>query len=401
MNVFVINSGSSSIKYQLIQMPAATVVCSGLIDRIGLDGSTIQHKTFLKGNEQITKRQLSIKNHADGLSETAKLLTDPEIGVIKDPNEIHVVGHRVVHGGESFSSTMIITDEVKEMVKKLFPLAPLHNPPNYLGIEVSEKIFSKAKQVAVFDTAFHQTMLPVAYRIAIPNVFYEEHKIRSYGFHGTSHKYVSERAAEYVKNKHAKIITVHLGNGCSMTAVKDGICVDTSMGFGPMNGLIMGTRTGDIDQSIIFHLVKELGYELDEVNTILNKKSGMLGLTGFSDMRDVKAAYKKGNREAILAYEMYAYHIKKLIGSFVAVLNGLDVLVFTAGVGENDSLARELSTKNMEWLGILLDEEKNAKGGKGIFEINRPDSRVKILVIPTNEELEIARQCFALLSSPA
>lgn len=399
MNVFVINSGSSSIKYQLIQMPEAKVICSGLIDRIGLEGSAIQHKTFLKDVELVTKRQLAIKNHADGLSEVAKLLIDPKIGVIKNPDEIHVVGHRVVHGGESFSSTMIITEEVKEMVKKLFPLAPLHNPPNYLGIEVSETIFSKAKQVAVFDTAFHQSMLPVAYRIAIPKSFYDKHQIRNYGFHGTSHKYVSEHAAEYVGNNGAKIIVVHLGNGCSMTAVKDGKCVDTSMGFGPMNGLIMGTRTGDIDQSVIFHMVKELGYELDEVNTILNKKSGMLGLTGFSDMRDVKAAINKGNAEAKLAYEMYAYHIKKFIGAFVAVLNGLDALVFTAGVGENDSLTRELATKNLESLGILLDEEKNAVQGKGIVEINKPESRVKILVIPTNEELEIARQCFALLSS--
>ncbi|HEY3430543.1 MAG TPA: acetate/propionate family kinase, partial [Cyclobacteriaceae bacterium] len=243
------------------------------------------------------------------------------------------------------------------------------------------------------------TMPPVAYRIAIPKLFYEEHQIRAYGFHGTSHKYVSERAAEYVGNKNAKIITVHLGNGCSMTAVKDGKCVDTSMGFGPMNGLIMGTRTGDIDQSIIFHMVNELGYELDEVNAILNKKSGMLGLTGYSDMRDVKSEYKKGNREAVLAYEMYAYHIKKYIGSFIAVLNGLDVLVFTAGVGENDSLTRELATSNLESLGILLDGERNAAGGTGIFEIHKPESRVKILVVPTNEELEIARQCFALLSS--
>lgn len=399
MNVFVINSGSSSIKYQLIQMPEAIVVCSGLIDRIGLEGSTIQHKTFLKGTEQITKRQLVIKNHAEGLKEAANLLTHAEIGVIDNPDEIHVVGHRVVHGGESFSDTMIVTDEVKEKIKELFPLAPLHNPPNYLGIEVAEKIFEKAKQVAVFDTAFHQTMPPVAYRIAIPKSFYDEHQIRNYGFHGTSHKYVSEQAAEYLKKKNAKIITVHLGNGCSMTAVQNGKCVDTSMGFGPMNGLIMGTRTGDIDQSVIFHLVNELGYSLDEVNTILNKKSGMLGLTGFSDMRDVKQEIKKGNAEARLAYDMYAYHIKKFIGSFVAVLNGVDALVFTAGVGENDPLTRELATKNMNSLGILLDEEKNNAGGKGILEISKTGAPVKILVIPTNEELEIARQCFALLSS--
>lgn len=399
MNVFVINSGSSSIKYQLIHMPEAVVICTGLIDRIGLEGAAIQHKTFVNGDEQITKRALPIKNHTDGLSEAARLLTDPKIGVIKNPDEIQVVGHRVVHGGEAFASTMEITEEVKKMVKKLFPLAPLHNPANYLGIEVAEKIFSKAKQVAVFDTAFHQTMPPVAYRMAIPNTFYQEHKIRAYGFHGTSHKYVSERAAEFAGNKRAKIITVHLGNGCSMTAIKDGECVDTSMGFGPMNGLIMGTRTGDIDQSVIFHLVKELGYDLDEVNTILNKKSGMLGLTGFSDMRDVKAEYKKGNPEAILAYDMYVYHIKKYIGSFVAALNGLDVLVFTAGVGENDSLTRKLALKNLDALGILLDEEKNSAAGKGIVEISKPESNVRILIIPTNEELEIARQCSALLSS--
>jgi len=398
MNVFVINSGSSSIKYQLIEMPVAIVICSGLIDRIGLEGSSIQHKTFLKGVEKITKKQQSINNHAEGLTAVASLLTDEEIGVIKNPDEIHAVGHRVVHGGESFSSTMVITEEVKEKVKKLFPLAPLHNPPNYLGIEVAEKIFHRAQQVAVFDTAFHQTMPPVAYRIAIPTSFYQEHQIRAYGFHGTSHKYVSERAIEYLEKKDSKIITVHLGNGCSMTALKDGQCIDTSMGFGPMNGLIMGTRTGDVDQSVIFHLVNELGYSLDEVNTMLNKKSGMLGLTGFSDMRDVKSEYKKGNREAVLAYEMYAYHIKKYVGSFVAVLNGLDALVFTAGVGENDSLTRELATRDMNFFGILLDNEKNAAPGKGIVEIQKPESPVKILIIPTNEELEIAQQCYELLA---
>lgn len=397
MNVFVINSGSSSIKYQLIRMPEATVVCSGLIDRIGLEGSTIKHKAFIRGSEHERKEIIAIKDHAAGLTEVSRLLTDPEIGVIKDPKEIDVVGHRAVHGGESFSSTMIITEAVKEKIKKLFPLAPLHNPPNYLGIEVAEKIFVSAKQVAVFDTAFHQTMPPVAYRIAIPNEFYDQHGIRAYGFHGTSHKYVSEKANEYLKKKDSKIITIHLGNGCSMSAVRDGVCVDTSMGFGPMGGLIMGTRTGDIDQSIIFHLVNQLGYSLNDVNTILNKKSGMLGLTGYSDMRDVKAEYHKGNKEAILAYEMYAYHIRKYIGSFTAVLNGVDAIVFTAGVGENDSLTRSLTCKNLEYLGIHLDEEGNTAGGKGLYEINTKDSPVKILVVPTNEELEIARQCYQLL----
>lgn len=379
-------------------MPEAKAICSGLIDRIGQEGSSIQHKISHMGSEQIRKENILISDHAVGLTEAAKLLTDEIIGVIKNPDEIHVVGHRVVHGGESFSKTMVITEEVKEKIKKLFPLAPLHNPPNYLGIEVAEKIFVKAKQIAVFDTAFHQTMPPVAYRYAIPKSFYDEHQIRAYGFHGTSHKYVSERATEYLKKKDSKIITIHLGNGCSMAAIKNGECVDTSMGFGPMNGLIMGTRTGDIDQSIIFHLVNQLGHSLDEVNSVLNKKSGMLGLTGFNDMRDVKAEKGKGNKQATLGYDMYAYRIKKYIGSYIAVLNGLDAIVFTAGVGENDSLTRKLSTRNMEYLGIHLDEEKNEAGSKGIHEINTAGSPVKILVVPTNEELEIAKQCHALLS---
>ncbi|HMG94009.1 MAG TPA: acetate kinase [Chryseolinea sp.] len=400
MNVFVINSGSSSIKYQLIRMPEAVVICAGIVDRIGLDSSTIHHKTFHLEKEQSRKESIHVSDHAAGLKAVARLLVDNEIGVIHDPNEIDVVGHRVVHGGESFSDTIIISNEVKEKIKKLFPLAPLHNPPNYLGIEVAEQIFSSAKQVAVFDTAFHQTMPPVAYRIAIPRMFYDEHGIRAYGFHGTSHKYVSEKVVEYLQKKDSKIITIHLGNGCSMSAIKNGVCVDTSMGLGPMNGLIMGTRTGDIDQSVIFHMVNQLSYPLDEVNTVLNKKSGMLGLTGFSDMRDVKAEYKKGNEEAILAYDLYAYHIKKYIGAYTAILNGLDALVFTAGVGENDALTRKLSTENLEYLGIDLDEAKNNAGGKGLYEINTSDSRVKILVVSTNEELEIARQCFALLEKP-
>lgn len=378
-------------------MPAGDVICSGMIDRIGLDGSTITHKTFVGGQEKVQKLSIRIADHAAGLSEAARLLSDKDIGVIKSPDELDAVGHRVVHGGESFSSTMIITDAVKAKIKELFPLAPLHNPPNYLGIEVAEKIFPKAAQVAVFDTAFHQTMPPVAFRMAIPKELYEKHQIRAYGFHGTSHKYVSEQAVNYLKNKSAKIITIHLGNGCSMAAVRDGSCVDTTMGLGPMNGLIMGTRTGDIDQSVIFHLIHQLGYSVDDVNTMLNKKSGMLGLTGSSDMRDVKAAYEKGNPEAQLAYDMYAYHIKKYIGAYVAALGGLDAIVFTAGVGENDALTRKLTIAGLEYLGLKLDPARNEAGGKGTYEINTADSRAKILVIPTNEEREIANQCFALL----
>lgn len=399
MNVLVINSGSSSIKYQLIRMPEAITVCSGLIDRIGAGESTIHHKTFPGGIEQSRKENISATDHAAGLKQVARLLVDEEIGVVQDAREIEVVGHRVVHGGERFSDTIVIDNEVKEEIKNLFSLAPLHNHPNYLGIEIAEEIFSKAKQVAVFDTAFHQTMPPVAYRIAIPNSFYYEHGIRAYGFHGTSHKYVSEKATAYLQKRESKIITIHLGNGCSMSAVKNGACVDTSMGLGPMNGLIMGTRTGDIDQSVIFHMVGHLGYSLEDVNTILNKKSGMLGLTGFGDMRDVKAEYKKGNEEAILAYNLYAYHIKKYIGAYTAILGGLDALVFTAGVGENDALTRQLATENLAYLGVHLDEKKNNAGGKDVYEINAADSHVKILVVATNEELEIARQCFSLLKN--
>ncbi len=379
-------------------MPGAVIICSGVIDRIGQEGSTIQHKTFPDGNENVRKETASIADHATGLMEVARLLTDSHIGVIRNPKEIDVVGHRVVHGGEAFSHTMIITKEVKAKIKKLFSLAPLHNPPNFLGIEVAEKIFYQAKQVAVFDTAFHQTMPPVAYRFAIPNSFYFEHKIRAYGFHGTSHKYVSEKASDYLQKKDAKIITIHLGNGCSMAAVRNGECIDTSMGLGPMNGLMMGTRAGDIDQSVVFYMVNQLGYSMETVNEILNKKSGMLGLTGYSDMRDVKLEYKKGNDESILAYQMYAYHIKKYIGAYAAILNGLDAIVFTAGVGENDSVTRALSTKDLDYLSIHLDKEKNEAGGNGIYEINKTNSPVKILVIPTNEELEIAQQCYALLS---
>ena len=398
MNVFVINSGSSSIKYQLIKMPSGTVICSGLIDRIALQESEIHHKIYFAGGEQSFKQKLPIPDHASGLKEVSKLLTDKKIGVIKNPKEIDVVGHRVVHGGETFSRTSIITEEVKAKIKNLFPLAPLHNPPNFLGIEVAEQIFSSARQVAVFDTAFHQTMPPVAYRIAIPKSFYDEHGIRAYGFHGTSHKYVSEKAIAYLEKKsNSKLVTIHLGNGCSMSAVQDGVCIDTTMGFGPMNGLIMGTRTGDIDQSIIFHMISQLGYSAADVNTILNKKSGMLGLTGFSDMRDVKAECEKGNEEAILAYDMYAYHIRKYIGAYAAVLNGLDAIVFTGGVGENDSLTRKLISRNMEYLGIHLDEEKNNVGGRGLVEISTSDSRVKVLIVSTNEEFEIAKQCFGLL----
>ena len=399
MNIFVLNSGSSSIKYQLFRMPDEEPVCTGLVERIGLENSVITHKVFVDGKEKVIRRTLELVDHERGLYQVAQLLTDPEIGVIQNPNEIDAVGHRIVHGGESFASTTIITRKVKEEIKKLFTLAPLHNPANYLGVEVAEKIFTKAKQVAVFDTAFHQTIPEVAYRYAMPQSFYSDLGIRAYGFHGTSHKYVTEKTIEYLQNPFAKIITIHLGNGCSMTAVNAGKSVDTRMGFGPLNGLIMGTRCGDIDPSIIFHLVNQLGYSLEQVNNLLNKQSGMLGLTGMSDMRDIRKAIEAGDPQAQLAYDMYAYRIKKYIGSFAAVLNGLDAIVFTAGVGENDYYIRQLVCSEMDFFGIKLEEEKNKHHSSGVLEISTDDSNVKVLVVPTNEELEIVKQCFELLEA--
>ena len=397
MNIFVVNSGSSSIKYQLFKMPVESPICSGLVERIGLETSIITHKIFSGGEEKVIREIKTLKDHEEGLHEVARLLTDAEIGVIQNPGEIDAVGHRVVHGGEAFAATTFITEEVKEKIKQLFQLAPLHNPANYLGIQVAEKIFTSAKQIAVFDTAFHQQMPPVAYRYAIPKKFYTQEKIRAYGFHGTSHKYVSEQAAQYLGKEDAKIITIHLGNGCSMAAVDGGRSVDTTMGFGPVSGLVMGTRSGDIDASVIFHLVEQLDYTPAQVSNLLNKQSGMLGLTGFSDMRDILKAIEAGDEEAALAYDMYAYRIKKYIGAYAAVLNGLDAIVFTAGVGENDVAMREAVCRNLQYLGIKLDGEKNKVRNAMLREINEVGAPVKILVVPTNEELEIVKQCYTLL----
>ncbi len=397
MNIFVVNSGSSSIKYQLFKMPDEKPVCSGLVERIGLENSVITHKIFSDGDAKTIKKTMDLSDHQEGLKEVAALLTDNEKGVIKKPDEIEVVGHRVVHGGETFAATTIISKKVKEEIKKLFPLAPLHNPANYLGIEVAEKIFTKAKQVAVFDTAFHQSLPQPAFTYAIPKTFYKDHHIRAYGFHGTSHKYVSRKAIEYLKKTATKLITIHLGNGCSIAAIKNGKSIDTSMGFSPLSGLVMGTRSGDIDPSVIFHLINQLGYDPEQINTLLNKRSGMLGLTGFSDMRDIGKAAREGNPDAEFALEIYAYRIRKYIGSYAAVLSGLDAIVFTAGVGENDVNTRQRICDGMQFLGIHLDEEKNKIPLTITREINSGDSPVKILVIPTNEELEIAKQCYELL----
>jgi len=398
MNIFVINSGSSSIKYQLFKMPHEKPVCSGLVERIGLGDAVITHKTYINGKEKVVKEIVQLANHEQGLHEVARLLIDKKNAVINDPEEIVAVAHRVVHGGESFKATTIITQEVKDKIKQLFSLAPLHNPANYLGIEVAEKIFTKAKQVAVFDTAFYQTMPKKAFRYAIPEMFYTKHRIRAYGFHGTSHKYISELATDYLGKKTAKLITIHLGNGCSITAINAGKAVDTSMGFGPLSGLVMGTRSGDIDASVIFHLIEQLGYTAAEVSELLNKKSGMQGLTGLSDMRDVRSAIEAGDKHAELASEIYAYRIKKYIGSYAAVLNGLDAIVFTGGVGENANGMRLRVCRDLQYLGINLDDEKNDHSTDTIKEINSNYSPVKILVIPTNEELEIVKQSYELLN---
>ncbi|WP_163323139.1 acetate/propionate family kinase [Draconibacterium mangrovi] len=397
MNILVINAGSSSIKYQLIDMNTEMPLSSGIVERIGLEMGLIKHKTFLNGSEEKTVEEFPIPDHGVGLKRVAELLTDEKVGVISDPSEIQAVGHRLVHGGETFTKTVEITDEVKAKVKELFPLAPLHNPANLIGVEVAEKVFPNATQVGVFDTAFHQSIPEKAYRYAIPEKFYRELRIRKYGFHGTSHKFVSEKAIEYLGNPDAKIITIHIGNGASMAAVKGGACIDTTMGMGPLSGLIMGTRSGDIDPAIIFYLAQQKGFSVEEISDLLNKESGMKGLTELTDMRDIEKCQREGNPVAILALEMYAYRIKQYIGSYTAAMNGVDAIVFTAGVGENKTTVREMVCEDMDYLGITWDEEKDKNRKGDVHEINVDGAKVKVLIIPTNEELEIAKQSLALV----
>ena len=395
MQVLVLNSGSSSLKFQLFSMPEKKILCSGLIERIGFDDAKFIFKTDKDTIEVVE----AIPNHKVGLELLSKQLLDKDTGIIKSADAIDIVGHRVVHGGKHFSNTTEITEAVKEKIKALSSLAPLHNPANLEGIEVAETIFPKAKQVAVFDTAFHQSIPEHAYKYAIPNEFLEKHNIRLYGFHGTSHKYVSEKAIDYLGIKNSKIITIHLGNGCSMTAIKNGKSIDHTLGFSPVNGLIMGTRSGDIDQSIIFYLAKKFNYSLNEINNILQKKSGMLGLTGFSDLRDIQAEAEKGNKDCQLALQMNAYRIKKYIGSYAAIMNGLDAIVFTAGIGENSPEMRQRVCEDMNYLGITLDINKNQVRPDKLTVISTDTSKVKVIVIPTNEELEIAKQSVDLFEN--
>jgi acetate kinase len=393
MNILVLNAGSSSLKYQVIEMPSQAVKCVGIIERIGMDDAIFTHEKNDKKHTEV----LAILNHESGLKKIAKTLMDGKIGVIGTVDEIEAVGHRVVHGGNKFSKTVIVNQEVKDNIKDLFDLAPLHNPANLTGIEIAETIFTSAKQIAIFDTAFHQTMPKEAYQYALPNTYLEEHKIRAYGFHGTSHKYVSEKAIAYLGEKSKNIITIHLGNGCSMSAIKDGKSIENSLGIGPMNGLIMGTRCGDIDQSVIFFLMKKLNKSVDQVNDLLQKESGMRGLTGFSDLREIGDAANEGDEKCKNALALAGYRIKKYIGSYATILNGLDAIIFTAGIGENSSLMRKIACQNLDFLGIKLDVEKNEIRSKEIREIQSLTSKVKILVIPTNEELEIAKQTYQLL----
>ncbi|TDT40433.1 acetate kinase [Maribacter spongiicola] len=393
MNILIINSGSSSIKYQLIKMPSKKVICVGAIERIGSTDAISNYKTDANKVEKIYE----IASHKAGLERITSLLLDAEIGVIDSTEDIDAIGHRVVHGGAYYTETTLIDEEVKSKIKKLSTLAPLHNPANLLGIVMAEEVFTTATQVVVFDTAYHGTVPVKAKKYALPNELYENDGIQAYGFHGTSHKYVSEIANEYLHKENTKLISIHLGNGCSITAIKDGKSMDHSMGFTPSNGLIMGTRSGDIDHSIIYYMVNTLGYSLDDVNELLNKKSGMLGLTGFNDLRDIEEEASNGNANCILALEMNAYRIRKYIGAYTATMNGLDAIIFTAGIGENSSLMRQLVCKDMDYFNFQLDDSKNDLRSKNVREVNTTDSKVKILVIPTNEELEIAKQVYELL----
>ena len=333
MNILVLNAGSSSLKYQLIEMPSQTVKCIGLIEKIGTEQAVFSHE---KNGIKKTKK-LSILNHTVGLKKITETLLDAKTGVIHTVDEIKAVGHRVVHGGSKFSKTVVVDKEVKKSIRALFDLAPLHNPLNLAGIEIAETIFTSAKQIAVFDTAFHQTMPKIAYQYAIKNSFLKTHKIRAYGFHGTSHKYVSEKAIEYIGKKSKNIISIHLGNGCSMSAIQEGKSIENSMGFAPMNGLIMGTRSGDIDPSVIFYLMNTLDKTKKEVYHLLNQESGMQGLTGYSDLREISEKAENGNEACKNALNLAGYRIRKFIGSYTAVLNGLDAIIFTAGIGENSS----------------------------------------------------------------
>ena len=396
MKILVLNCGSSSIKYALYNMDDKSVMTSGGAERVGLDGAFVKVKLANGEKKQIMH---DIPEHTEGVKFIFSLLTDPEIGVIKDLSEIDAVGHRMVHGGEKFNKSVILNDEVLKVFEECIDLAPLHNPANLKGVKAVSELMPNLPQVGVFDTAFHQTMPAKAYMYAVPYELYEQYGVRRYGFHGTSHRYVSKRVCDFlgVNPEDKKIITCHIGNGASIAAIDGGKCVDTTMGLTPLEGVMMGTRSGDIDGGAISFLQKKLGLDADGISDLLNKKSGVQGITGISsDMREVEAAEKAGNERAILAMEMYNYRIKKYIGAYAAAMGGCDIIVFTAGVGENQAGMRAGVCEGMEWMGVKLDAAANAVRGEETI-ISTPDSKVTVVVIPTDEELMIASDTMNLL----
>ena len=397
MKILVLNCGSSSIKYALYNMDTKEVMTSGGAERVGLDGAFVKVKLANGEKKQIMH---DIPEHTEGVKFIFSLLTDPEIGVIKDLNEIDAVGHRMVHGGEKFNKSVLLTDEVLKVFEECSDLAPLHNPANLKGVNAVSELMPGLPQVGVFDTAFHQTMPDYAYMYAVPYELYEKYGIRRYGFHGTSHRYVAQRVCDFlgVDPAEKKIITCHIGNGASIAAVDGGKCVDTSMGLTPLEGVMMGTRSGDIDGGAVSFIQKKLGLDADGISDLLNKKSGVLGVTELSsDMREVDAACEKGDEKAILAMKMYNYRIKKYIGAYAAAMGGVDIIVFTAGVGENQWSTREEACEGLEFIGVKIDKELN-KGLRGVEKvISTADSKVTVCIIPTDEELMIATDTMNLL----
>ncbi len=394
MKVLVINCGSSSLKYQLFNMEDHTVLAKGLVERIGLASGMLKHRSANKDKVEISE---SIPNHKVAVNMMLNALLDEEHGAIKKLEEISAVGHRVVHGAEKFTDSVKITDEVMEVLKECVAIAPLHNPPNIVGIEAARELLPDVPMVGVFDTAFHQTMPPQAYIYGLPYELYKKHSIRRYGFHGTSHKYVSMKAAELLGRQDLKMVTLHLGNGSSITAVKNGKSIDSSMGFTPLEGIVMGTRCGNIDPTIVSFLMEKEGIPLEEINKYLNKKCGVYGISGVSsDFRYLEAAANEGNERAKLALEVFAYQAKRYIGAYTAAMNGLDAIVFTGGIGENSILVRKMICEQMDYLGIKIDEAKNDVRGKQA-DISADGSKTKVLVIPTNEELMIALDTVSLI----
>lgn len=399
MNILVINAGSSSLKYQLFDMETKEIRAKGICERIGIDGK-FTYKPQIEGKETLNAIDIPMPTHNEAIQAVLKALVDEKNGVIKSMKEIDAVGHRVLHGGQKFSESVLVNDKVIEAIEECIPLGPLHNPANLMGIRACEEVMPGVPQVAVFDTAFHQTMPKSSYVYAIPYEYYEKYGVRRYGFHGTSHRYVSAQAIELLggKAEGTKVITCHLGNGSSLAAVKDGKCFDTSMGLTPLEGVPMGTRSGSMDPAIVEFIANKEGISASETLTMLNKKSGVLGISGVSsDFRDLDEAAAKGNDRAQLALDIFAYNVKKYIGSYVAAMGGVDAIVFTAGLGENSAEMRASIASGLEYLGIEIDAEKNAK--RGTVDITGANSKVKVFVIPTNEELVIAMDTQAIVSA--